>query len=78
MPSTASTSMPSTVSTSMPSCISTQGFLYTILSRVEDESQICFLHPITAHEVKHGVNMDALKFDDLYRKQGAIIMEVID
>ena len=35
-------------------------------------------HPITAHEVKNGVNMDALKFDDLYRKQGAIIMEVID
>ena len=42
---------------------SQKGFLYTILSRVEDESQICFLHPITAHEVKHGVNMDALKFD---------------
>ena len=55
-----------------------KGFLYAILSRVKHQSQICFLYPITSREVCGGVNLEALKFDDLYRKTNNIIMAVID
>ena len=54
-----------------------KGFLYTILSRIKNESQMSFLHPITDGEVM-SINKDALKFDNLYRNQTSVIMDVID
>lgn len=53
-------------------------FLYTIVSRVNNESQICFFYPITKKDVCGGFNHQALKFDNLYRLTTDIIMEVID
>ena len=58
--------------------VSQKGFLYTILSRVKNESQICFLYPITKKEVCGGVNQQALKFDNLYRLTNDVIMKLVD
>ena len=55
-----------------------KGFLYTILSRVKDVNQICILHPVTEYELTSGVHLNALKFDELYRKQNEIVMNVVD
>ena len=55
-----------------------KGFLYTILSRVKDMNQICILHPVSNSEVTSGVHLDARKFDDFYRTQNEIIMNVVD
>lgn len=53
-----------------------KGSFYTVMSRVKNVNQFCFLYEITKEEIVNGVDQNAKFFDDKYRLRDGVIFDL--